>query len=235
MLKNKIRETPLAWVGMGCLLVLGTVFSAAPVGAAEVAFGSWERPLRGYYVQSGGEFVQVEAPAYERGPLYPIEEGMIRVYRKSQSDANPPFELAAEWPAPAGAEKVWVILVQAKDGQLHGVVASDDADAFGPRHLRLMNVTPAPMVLRVGERDYEVPALSARVLETRPDRKYRVGYKLAYQVPGESWSLLKGSVLSLPPNYRGTLIAAVSEGFGVVKEGMGLHVLSVVEYVPTGR
>jgi len=198
-----------------------------------VRFGSWERALPNLYYRSGGEFLKIIAPPYERGNALPLGSNPIRVYRKTgEGRGADNYEELASFEAPTGAREVWVMLVASRAGELYGVVTADDPDQFGRNSVRVLNVTPHPMLARIGEEDYRIAPLDALIVPASTDRKARQFYGLAVNVGEDQWEIVEKSFVGIPASYRCTLIAAITEGFGLIRSDLHLEVLPLVEYVP---
>ena len=225
-----------------CILVLLQLVASQAVGEVSppksiesgsvVRFGSWERVIPNIYYREASRFIAIDAPTYGRGNPLPLNSNHITVYRKvgtKGTDAD--FVQVASFERPRGAKEVWIVLVASKGGQLHGVVSVDDKDVFGRGELRIMNVTPYPMVAKIGEGNYEINPLSVIIVDAAPDRKRRQRYALAVKMSEEGWEVAERSMVGIAPSYRVTLIAAITEGFGLVRRDLHLEVLPVSEYV----
>lgn len=206
-------------------------WSHAAEKGATVSFGSWERVVDDlYYKLPDGDFRKIDAPTYRRGKALPLAEDSITVYRRRKTSDGMDYVVAGEWPAIPGSRRTWVVLIETADGRVFGVASSDDLERFKPGELRLMNLTPHPIVLNVNDTNFSVDGLAAENVKVRTDKKHRVGYQLAARVPERNWQLLKRSLISVPPDYRGTLIATYSQGFGLIQEDVEIRVFELVEY-----
>lgn len=210
--------------------------SPAPVEVPEgkvVRFGSWEQALTDLYYRSGAEFLKIDAPPYDRGNDLPLDSTRIRVYRKiGEGRSADNYEEVASFEAPAGAREVWVMLVASRNGKLHGVVTADDPDKFGRNMIRVLNVTPHPMFARLGDDNYRIDPLDALIVPATTDRKARQFYALAVNLGESQWEIVEKSFVGIPSTYRCTLIAAITEGFGLIRSDLHLDVLPLSEYVP---
>jgi len=224
-----IRYIKVLFLASAFFSALG--WSHAAEEGATVSFGSWERVVDDlYYKLPGGDFQKIDAPTYQRGQTLPLAGNAITVYRRQETPDGMAYAVAGEWPSIPGSQRTWVVLIEAGDGRIFGVVSSDDPERFKPGELRLINLTPHPIVLNVNGDNFSVDGLAAENVKVRTDKKHRVGYQLAAQVPDQNWQLVKRSLVSIPPDYRGTLIATHSQGFGLIKEDVKMRVFELVEY-----
>lgn len=191
---------------------VGTVATSPSINAKPVSarFMSWEQPTKGIYTTIDGKnYTSIDAPAYRFGRTAEVrKDSVLRLYREVKLDGKTSYEVMSETPMPVGATEIRIYLVRGGDAarpSYRVLVMPADATTFPAGEMRVLNFSPHPALVKMGESTFQLAPLEWKQSKVNPDRKYRVILATALNVGG-NWISSGQEILSLRPEYRADAI-----------------------------
>ena len=211
-------------IALLCLISHTNVSAQSPTSALEkkdmpinARFMSWERATQGLYTSlDGKKFSPIDAPAYRLGRASNIpKHPTLRLYHQIQQDGEVAYAVLTETPIPNDATEVQVYLVRqggnATAPAYRVVVVPNDLSTFPAGEMRILNFSPHPAMVKMGEVTFPLAPLEWKQTKVNPDRKFRVILATALNVGG-AWISSGQEILSLRPEYRGDAIIVHTAG-----------------------
>ncbi len=178
---------------------------------------SYEQPIERVYVRQGRAYLPVEVKPYAPGQvlrLFP-ENGELVFYRlpSETSVSEEPSRLGSA-KVLEGARSLILAFVPApvmdEGDPWRVLVFDDDERSFPAGSVRVINLSPFPLALRLGDYTKLLAPSHVDVVFPKTDEKNRVFSQLATRTADGGWFIFQQGPLAVHPRRRETLLIAWS-------------------------
>lgn len=216
--------SPSPFLPLGLLLFLGPfLLSSLPAqireaDAIHVRALSVENPYRGLFVLVGSDYVPLDLSAFSPSDYLNVgPQRTLDFFQQTPDPENPEvmtWSRLARTTLPGSATHYTLIFYRlprpTEDGSLFQIMTlNDGASQYRSGTLRFINLSPFPVMGRVGDSDLNLASGQSSHLTPPLDNKGRAYIQLAYQNQGQ-WSLFSRGPVSLTRERRATIITAYS-------------------------